>query len=73
MQTPIPENMKLTHKTSGEEALLKWYPQQRSYGVPVPVELKSAAIKLANLMNTSFKASDGWLWLFWKKLGIMNK
>lgn len=58
MQTPIPENMNLAHETSIEEALLKSYPQQCSYGVPVPaVELKSAAIKLANHMYTSFKAS----------------
>lgn len=66
--------MKLARETSVEEALLKWYAQQRSCGVPVrAVELKSAAIKLANHMNTPFKASDGWLWRFRKRHGIMNK
>lgn len=63
MQTPIPENMILACGASFEEALLKWYSKQ----IPVrSVGLKSKAIKLANHMNTPFKASDGWLWLFAK-------
>nr|XP_022906052.1 tigger transposable element-derived protein 7-like [Onthophagus taurus] len=69
------KRIKLTRETSLEEALLKWYAQQRSCGVPVrAVELKSAAIKLANHMNIiSFEASDGWLWRFRKRHEIFNK
>lgn len=68
------KRMKLARETSLEEAILKWYGQQRSCGVPVrAVELKSAAIKLANHMNIPFRASDGWLWRFRKRHGIMNK
>lgn len=65
--------MKLACETSLEEAILKRYGQQCSSGVPVrAVELKSAAIKLANHMNIPFRASDGWLWRFRKRRGIMN-
>ncbi|XP_022913914.2 tigger transposable element-derived protein 7-like [Onthophagus taurus] len=69
------KRMKLARETSLEEALFKWYVQQRSCGAAVrAVELKSAAIKLANLMNIiSFKASEGWLWRFRKRHGIINK
>ena len=46
------KRMKLSHETSLEEALLKWYIQQRFCEVPVrTVELKYDAIKLSDHMN----------------------
>ena len=57
-----------------EEALMQWYIQQRSCGIPVrALELKTAAIKLGKYMDTNVKASDGWLWRFKKRHGISNK
>lgn len=69
------KRMKMARETTLEEALLKWYVQQRSNGVQVQaIELKSAAIILAHHLNiVSFKADDGWLWRFRKRHGILNK
>jgi hypothetical protein len=63
------EHMKMAQESSLEDAVLKWYVQQRSCSVNVQwVELKSAAN-----MKINFKMDDGWLWRFCKRHGIMNK
>lgn len=68
------KHMKMAQETSLEQALMKWYVQQRSCGVNVrSVELKSAASTLAQHMKITFKASSGWLWRFCKRHGIVNK
>lgn len=57
-----------------DEAVHKWYIQQRSSGVAVRgVEIKAAAEKLAKHMNVTFKASDGWLFRFRHRHGIVNR
>ena len=58
-----------------EEAVYKWYVQQRSVSVNVRgLEIADAANKLARHMGIeSFKASDGWLWRFRNRHGIRNK
>ena len=58
-----------------EEAVYKWYVQQRSVSVNVRgLEIADAANKLAHHMFIiSLKASDGWLWRFCNRHGIGNK
>ncbi|CAM1300043.1 Uncharacterised protein r2_g991 [Pycnogonum litorale] len=57
-----------------EEAVFKWYMQQRSVKVNVRgVELMAAAQKLAQHMGIEFKASTGWLWRFRNRHGVCNK
>jgi hypothetical protein len=66
--------MKMAQESSFEDAVLKWYVQQRSCSVNVwGLELKSAANTLANHVKISFKASDGWHLRYFKGHGIMNK
>jgi hypothetical protein len=53
-----------------DDAVLKWYMQQRSCGVDVRgVELKFAA----NHTKISLKVSHGWFWRFCKQYGTVNK
>lgn len=67
------KHMKPAREAVVEEAVLKWYTKRRSCGAPVRgTELKSAAMELANSMNIPFKASDGWLWRFRKRHGIVS-
>ena len=46
-----------------DEAVYKWYSQQRAEGVPVRgIDIKHAAQRLAEHLNHSgFNCSDGWL------------
>ncbi|XP_063152245.1 uncharacterized protein LOC134492057 isoform X1 [Candoia aspera] len=68
------KHMKMSQEASLEEAVLKWYVEQRSGGAKVRrVDLKSAANAIAADMKLSFKASDGWIWRFYKRHGIDNK
>ncbi|KAG7161901.1 Tigger transposable element-derived protein 7-like 46, partial [Homarus americanus] len=61
--------------TNLEEAVRKWFVQQRSCGNVVHgVEIQAAAAKLASHMGIeNFEASDGWLWRFRKRHGMCNK
>ncbi|XP_063875713.1 tigger transposable element-derived protein 7-like isoform X4 [Scylla paramamosain] len=58
-----------------EEAVYKWYAQQRAEGVPVRgVDIQHAALRLADHLGlTDFKCSDGWLKRFRKRHGICNR
>ena len=57
-----------------EEALFKWYTQERSVKVNVRgTDLLDAACKLAKHMGIEFSGSTGWLWRFRKRHGIGNK
>ncbi|KAM6471896.1 uncharacterized protein PHA67_002618 isoform 2-T2 [Liasis olivaceus] len=68
------KHMKMSQEASLEEAVLKWYVEQRSGGAKVRrVDLKAAANAIAADMKLSFKASDGWIWRFYKRHGIDNK
>ncbi|XP_063226872.1 tigger transposable element-derived protein 7-like [Bacillus rossius redtenbacheri] len=68
------KRLKFPGDTNLEEAVHRWYVQQRSSGVAIRgVELQAAADKLAKHMNIQFKASDGWLWRFRYRHGIVNK
>jgi hypothetical protein len=68
------KHMKMAQESSLEDAVLKWYVQQRSCCVNVwGLEFKYAANMLANHVKISFKASDGWLLWYFKLDGIMNK
>ena len=60
------KHMKMDKDQLFNEAVIKWYVQQRSNGVNVcEVEIVAAAAKLAtHLSFTDFKGSDGWLWQF---------
>ena len=64
--------MKVPKSRVLEEAVYKWYVQQRSVNANMRgLEIADAANKLARHMGIeSFKASDGWLWRFRHRHGI---
>ena len=57
-----------------DEAVLKWFRQEKSAGILVRgVEILSAAKTLASHLGiTDFKGSDGWLWRFRNRHGLGN-
>ncbi|KAG7155601.1 Tigger transposable element-derived protein 7-like 47 [Homarus americanus] len=57
------KRMRVAKDTNLEEAVTKWFMQQRSCGNVVHgVEIQAAAAKLASHMGIeNFEASDGWL------------
>ena len=56
-----------------EEAVYKWYVQQRSVNVR-GLEIADVANKLSHHIGMdSFKANDGWLWRFRNRHRIGNK
>ncbi|KAG7159730.1 Tigger transposable element-derived protein 7-like 2, partial [Homarus americanus] len=67
--------MRVAKDTNLEEAVTKWFVQQRSCGNVVRgVEIQAAAVKLASHMGIeNFEASDGWLWRFRNRHGMCNK
>ncbi|XP_070792518.1 zinc finger protein 665-like [Pituophis catenifer annectens] len=68
------KHMKMSQEASLEEAVLRWYVEQRSGGTKVRrVDLKAAANAIAADMKLNFKASDGWIWRFYKRHGIDHK
>lgn len=68
------KHMKMSQEASLEEAVLRWYVEQRSGGAKVRrVDLKAAANAIAADMKLNFKASDGWIWRFYKRHGIDHK
>jgi transposase len=68
------KHVKSAQNENLEEAVYKWFVQQRSSGVVVrSVELRAAAEKLSEHMGIAFRASDGWLWRFRKRHGISNR
>ena len=58
-----------------DEAVYKWYTQERAEGVPIRgVDIQHAAERLAeHLGHENFKCSSGWLWRFRQRHGISNK
>ncbi|KAG7155529.1 Tigger transposable element-derived protein 7-like 31, partial [Homarus americanus] len=66
------KRMRVAKATNLEEAVTKWFVQQRSCGNVVRgVEIQAAAVKLASHMGIeNFEASDGWLWRFRNRHGI---
>jgi transposase-like protein len=74
--TPVGDrkHMRLGRDMNIENAVYKWYTQQRASGVNIRgVDIQSAAVKLAKHMETKFEASDGWLWRFRNRHGIGNR
>ncbi|CAM1298588.1 Uncharacterised protein r2_g825 [Pycnogonum litorale] len=70
----VRRHMKDPQSKELEEAVFKWYVQQRSVKVNVRgVELMTAAQKLAQHIGIEFKASTGWLWRFRNRHGVCNK
>ncbi|KAG7155834.1 Tigger transposable element-derived protein 7-like 23 [Homarus americanus] len=69
------KRMRVAKDTNLEEAVTKWFVQQRSCGNVVRgVEIQAAAVKLASHMGIeNFEASDGWLWRFRNRHGMCNK
>ncbi|XP_058021648.1 uncharacterized protein LOC131189536 [Ahaetulla prasina] len=68
------KHMKMSQEASLEEAVLRWYVEQRAGGAKVRrVDLKAAANAFAADMKLNFKASDGWIWRFYKRHGIDHK
>ncbi|KAG7169737.1 Tigger transposable element-derived protein 7-like 16, partial [Homarus americanus] len=69
------KRMRVAKDTNLEEAVTKWFVQQRSCGNFVrSVEIQAAAAKLASHMDIeNFEASDGWLWRFRNRHGMCNK
>ncbi|XP_070593304.1 zinc finger protein 397-like [Erythrolamprus reginae] len=68
------KHMKMSQEASLEEAVLRWYVEQRAGGAKVRrVDLKAAANAIAADAKLSFKASDGWIWRFYKRHGIDHK
>ncbi|KAG7157467.1 Tigger transposable element-derived protein 7-like 19 [Homarus americanus] len=67
--------MRVAKDTNLEEAVTKWFVQQRSCGNVIRgVEIQAAAVKLASHMGIeNFEASDGWLWRFRNRHGMCNK
>ena len=62
-------------KENLDDAVFKWYTQERAEGVPVRgVDIQHAAERLAgHLGHKDFKCSDGWLWRFRRRHGIVNR
>lgn len=58
-----------------DEAVFQWYKQQRAEGMPTKgLDIQQAAEKLATgLGYGNFKCSNGWLWRFRRRHGIVNK
>ena len=58
-----------------DEAVFQWYKQQRAKGVATRgLDIQYAAEKLAACLgHQNFKCSDGWLWRFKRRHGIVNK
>jgi predicted DNA-binding protein YlxM (UPF0122 family) len=74
--TPVGDrkHMRLGRDMNIENAVYKWYTQQRASGVNIRgVDIQNAAVKLAKHMETKFEASDGWLWRFRNRHGIGNR
>ncbi|KAG7172019.1 Tigger transposable element-derived protein 7-like 15, partial [Homarus americanus] len=71
----VRKRMRVAKDTNLEEAVTKWFVQQRSCGNVVRgVEIQAAAAKLASHMGIeNFEASDGWLWRFRNRHGMCNK
>ncbi|KAG7154717.1 Tigger transposable element-derived protein 7-like 9 [Homarus americanus] len=69
------KRMRVAKDTNLEEAVTKWFVQQRSCGNVVRgVEIRAAAVKLASNMGIeNFEASDGWLWRFRNRHGMCNR
>lgn len=68
------KHMKMSQEASLEEAVLRWYVERRAEGAKVRrVDLKAAANAIAADMKLGFKASDGWIWRFYKRHGIDHK
>lgn len=68
------KHMKVARNKDLEEAVYKWYVQQRSVKVKVRgIEIMAAAAKLADHMGVACQASTGWLWRFRNRHGIVNK
>ena len=68
------KHMKVCSSKELEEAVFKWYTQERSVKVNVSdTDLLNAATKLARHMGIEFSGSTGWLWRFRKRHGIGNK
>ncbi|KAM3845460.1 uncharacterized protein M6D78_003151 [Vipera latastei] len=68
------KHMKMSQEASLEEAVLRWYLERRAEGAKVRrVDLKAAANAIAADMQLAFKASDGWIWRFYKRHGIDHK
>ena len=66
--------MKVCSSKDLEEAVFKWYMQERSVKVNLHgTDLLDAAVKLAKHMGIDFSGSTGWLWSFRKRHGIGNK
>lgn len=58
-----------------DDAVYKQYMQERAKGLPVrSVDIKRAAQRLSTHLGISnFKCSDGWLWRFRRRHGIVNR
>ena len=68
------KDMKVCSSKDLEEAVFKWYTQERSVKVNVRgTDLLDAAHKLAKHIGIEFSDSTGWLWRFRKRHGIGNK
>ena len=68
------KHMKVCTSKGLEEAVFKWYTQERSVKVNVRgTDLLNAATKLAQHIDIELSGSTGWLWRFSKRHGIGNK
>ena len=68
------KHMKVCSSKELEEAVFKWYTQERSVKMNVRgTDLLDAATNLARHMGIEFSSSTGWLWRFRKRHGIGNK
>ena len=68
------KSIKAAGHTNHDEAVFRWFEQQRSVGVAVRGhEIKMAAVTFADKMKIKdFKASDGWLYRFRKRHGLKD-
>ena len=68
------KSLKTAINTEPDEAVYKWFEQQRSVGLAIRGnELKLAAANFAEKMNMpNFKASDGWLYRFRKRHALCD-
>lgn len=68
------KNIKLSIVPSVEDAVYRWYEQERSRGVKIQIaDLKLATERLANQMKVDFQPNDSWIWRFRKRHGILVK
>ena len=65
--------MKIGNQKELDEAVYKWYVQQKAFGTKVTSEtIRNACEQLRKHLGIECSASDGWLWRFRNRHGLRD-